>query len=334
MKFRDYLTLILLVIVAVVTVIFPNAIRPEIIEALKSCVYVIIPSVFGMSVIASAISKSGVVGLILGRSMINGDILSAFVLGNVGGYPIGAKILSDGVSDGNLSADDASTALAFCYAPGPAFAVGVVGLGAFGDMRFGLGAMLAVFLSNLTLFIIYLLRCKPVSKPHNRPVRGFSTSLMTESVSSSAGAMLSVCSMILFFTVLRASAAVIIPEITKIKVLQPILEITRISELTPKDGLSISTAAALMSFGGICVIMQVLSIVGGIFSTEKFLAARLISLFLSGFYGFLVGKIFQKSGIIIEAATKIRLSRSPSLIPIFCVLAMVLLTVSRRACEE
>lgn len=315
----------------VMLIFYSSEVSAAVIASIKSCVYRIIPSLFAMTVVSTAISRSGTVGRIMRKTHIDADIFTAFVFGNIGGYPIGAKLLAEAVDMKRLTPLQASEAMTFCYASGPAFAAGVVGTAIFGDIRFGLCAFLSNFLANLTLYIAFLLKNRSYVNEKDGSCIGFSTKLMTDSVNSAAVAMSGICSMILFFSALKAVLEAVVPALKESPYFASVLEISNIAELKGCKGVSLVTAALLLAFGGICVNMQIISIVSGKFSVKHFYFTRLIQLPLCALYAYSLEKILALSGISTEAATKIRLSQSPSLIPIICVFAMVFITLCERA---
>ncbi len=328
-KISGILTALTLFALGAMMIFYSEDVSAAVIEAVKSCVYRIVPSLFGVSVLATALSGSGALPYLLKNSAVDGNVLTAFILGNVGGYPVGAKLLAESSEPGT-----ASDALVFCYSAGPAFAAGIVGTGVFGNRIYGLGALLSVFLANLSMYLLFLIRHHDKVKKSESNLRPLSTGLMLDSVSSTAKAMISVSSTVVFFSALKAVLGKILPALS-IGIPSVLIEITGFTRLTASDGMTLPIAAAILSFGGICVLMQIFSIVGGRFSLKKFLLSRLPAALLSAGYGFIILKILRKLGITCAAVTKIRLSESPSLIPVLCVFAMVAITLfSRRSSEE
>lgn len=328
-KRSDFLVLFILLTVGVMLIVCQKEVASAVISAVKSCVYRIIPSLFAMSVISTAISKSGVLTRIIGKSRINADILAAFVFGNVGGYPIGAKLLAEAVEEGRLSRETAEKAMTFCFGAGPSFAAGVVGAAVFSDIRFGIAALCASIAVNFTLYAVFLVRKGKDESTHIQP-KGFSTRLLTDSVSSAVTAMMGICSVIVFFAALKAVAEAVFPTLVQMKYFAALLEISNISSLSARQGVSLVTASVLLAFGGICVNIQIFATINGAFSLKMFYISRLISLPLTALYAYMIQKIMPMLGIVAETATKIRLSRSSSLIPIICVAAMVVITLSQR----
>ena len=105
------------------SVIYIDDVKSAVIRSIKSCVFTIVPSLFVMCVLSSAVMNSRAINKVLSIFKINPSVLAAFILGNIGGYPIGAKILKDMVDKKELTAQEAEKAICFCYASGPACSV-------------------------------------------------------------------------------------------------------------------------------------------------------------------------------------------------------------------
>ena len=329
-KLSDILVTVALCAVGVMLILKQEIVSEAVISAVKVCVYRIIPSLFAMTAVSTAISKSGIISGIMRFKRLDANILTAFIFGNIGGYPIGAKLLSEMVSDGRISCEDAEDAICFCYGCGPAFAAGVVGTAVFGNIEYGIAALAAVILANATMYAIYLIKHKSASSHMALQPLGFSTKLMTDSVSSASGAMVGICSMIVFFSVLKAILFSCFPKLSELRYLASVLEISNISSLSARQGVSLVTVALLLNFGGVCVILQIFAIVNGNFRLGKFCLSRITALILTGGYAILIRKLLSRMGIEAAAAEKIRLSQSSSLIPIICVAAMVFITLSEQ----
>ena len=327
-KVSDLIFLFAAVSLGVMLILFRDAVSVAVIGALKSCVYTIIPSLFAMTVVSGAVAQSGVFKRLPKPKGLNSDVLSAFVFGNIGGYPIGAKLLSEAVDKGRLSPEEASKALSFCFGSGPAFAAGVVGAAVFGDVRYGICAMMSSVTANFVMFLVYALKNRARGGEKSIGRGGFSTKLMTDSVSSATGAMMTVCSMILFFSAVRAVLEELFPSL-KNAYIASVLEISNLAALSGCKGVSLVTISVILAFGGICVHTQIISLLGGRFSVKYFYLTRPIQLALTTVFAKISEIMLTRFGAI-SAATKIRLSRSPSLIPIVCVCAMVFITLKEK----
>ena len=69
---------------------------------------------------------------------MDGACVSAFLLGILGGYPLGAATIGQLRADGAISREEGERALAFCSNTGPAFLIGAAGTGVFHSRSAGL----------------------------------------------------------------------------------------------------------------------------------------------------------------------------------------------------
>lgn len=81
--------------------------------------------------------------------------LSALLLGALGGYPIGAKLIGDGMKDGALSERQALRLACAVSLPGPGFLFSVVALGLFARADAMLPIALSVYLPALLLLFLF-----------------------------------------------------------------------------------------------------------------------------------------------------------------------------------
>ena len=101
-------------------------------EGLQLCYNVIIPSLFPFFVLSALVVDLGLAGYV-GRALeglmrplfhVPGACASAFVLGFVGGYPVGARTALSLYQKGMCTKTEAERLLSFCNNSGPAFILG------------------------------------------------------------------------------------------------------------------------------------------------------------------------------------------------------------------
>lgn len=319
----------------VLSLFFMDSIKDNVIAAIKSCAYTIVPSLFVMCVLSTIITKSGAIERLAAVFKIDGRYFSAFILGNISGYPIGAKVLSSLVEDNRITKADAERAICFCFASGPAFCLGVVGGTVFKSKLLGVMLFLSIFLSNLTLYIFFAVkrarkkRCGGENDTGSGSKLPFSD-LCSSAVVSSAYSMVSICSAILFFSAIIAVVYAVAPFAGSLSIVPPILEISRITSLKYAGLTSFVIVAVLMSFGGLCVHMQVKSIAS--FSLKQFYITRPVQLLLTAFYAFILYAPAQKylPANVKPSDTEIIISSSDSLIPFVCVLLMIVIAITHK----
>ncbi len=275
---------------------FPSETAASVKDGVNSCLEVIIPSLFAFTVLSVYLQKSGIykialkpVTVLLSLLMrIPEELAAVYVLSAIGGYPVGIKLLSSLVSEGRLSGKDASRMMCFCYGSGPSFFIGIAGLGVFGSAAIGIAIFAACFLSSL---IVGTLVCRFGNEIRLKPKSSgmdLSGECFISSVTSGAKVMFTVCVMIVGF-----SAATCLLSVSGINavmekmfsffgagansgaVFPAFLEVSRIRNIVPDKLFAAPLCAALLSFGGVCVIMQIAAIKEKSVSLKPFLISRL-----------------------------------------------------------
>ena len=125
-------------------------------DGMRIAVECVIPSSFPFMIISDLYLYLGrpenlrVLGRVFSRMLglpISG--LSAFICGNIGGFPIGAKMVCDIYSSGAISKEDAERLLPLSSNPSCAFVIGGVGLGIYRDARIGALLLASVWVATL-----------------------------------------------------------------------------------------------------------------------------------------------------------------------------------------
>ena len=114
-------------------------------EGLALCGGSVIPALFPFLVVSRlfvATGSAAALGQLLApltRRMlgVSGPGGTAMLLGLLGGYPVGAQTAGELVRTGAVSRQEGQRLLLFCNNCGPAFALGVAGVGCFGSLRAG-----------------------------------------------------------------------------------------------------------------------------------------------------------------------------------------------------
>lgn len=264
-------------------------------EGLRLCGNVILPSLFPFFVLSSLAVELGLTAY-LGRVFapimyplfrVPGEGAAALILGFVGGYPVGARTTLSLYENGSCSAHEAERLLAFCNNSGPAFILGVVGVGVFSSSKAGLLLYLAHAAASVCVGLIFRFykadsispRSSSSRVPHFKSCR-FS-SAFTSAVSRSFISMLNICAFVLFFTVfLRLlSLTGILPVLAAVlghslallglpvewgeRLLIGIIELSSgVWSLSKGGSGQLGLAAFMLGWAGLSVHCQVLSFVG------------------------------------------------------------------------
>ena len=115
-------------------------------QGLATCGKIILPAVFpflAVSVFLAGAPGGAGIAVLFGGVMRNcyrlpGAAAPALLMGCIGGYPAGAKTLTELQKQGVLTAEEAKNAAPVLIFSGPAYMAGVVGGQIFGSVRVGL----------------------------------------------------------------------------------------------------------------------------------------------------------------------------------------------------
>lgn len=304
--------------------LYPQESMEAVRAGLELCFNVIIPSLFPFFVLSSLVVELGLAGY-LGRALepvmrplfnVSGACASAFALGFIGGYPVGAKTAISLYQDGMCTKTEAERLLAFCNNSGPAFILGVVGTGVFSNSRVGMLLYLAHAAASVCIGLLFRFYRRGGEKREEvRPTPKFEarrfTAAFTDSIKGSFLSTLNICAFVVFFTVVIKLLCLsgLLPAVAKglgvllapwgfsaqwaERLLTGALELSSgVWSLTGEGALAgrVSMAAFMLGWAGISVHCQVLSFIGGsglsvkTYLIGKFLHGSLSALFVAGLF--------------------------------------------------
>lgn len=187
-------------------------------QGIKLCLDLLIPSLFPFFVLSSLLISTGLAGLCarpLGRLMsplfgVSGSGAAALILGAVGGYPVGARTLSQLTERQECSQEEAKRLSLFCNNCGPAFFIGAAGAGVFGSKEAGflmLGANLtAAILLGLFLRLFLGQTEQRTGSPKGAASLSPLSTELPDCVRSAFTSTLNVCAYVILFSILTALA--------------------------------------------------------------------------------------------------------------------------------
>ena len=298
----DSLVLLGLLLAVGALVRFPQESVRAAMDGLTLSFNVIIPSLFPFFVLSTLMVRLGLTQY-FGRALepvmrplfnVGGACSSAFVLGFVGGYPVGAKTAVALYESGQISRVEAERLLAFSNNSGPAFILGVVGVGIFASSRVGLMLYAAHAAASILVGILF----RRWKRRHDEGIAPFSGrgrgnpieavrfgQAFVESVVKAFQSTLSICGFVIFFTVFirLLFLAGIIPTVAGLfdaalagfgfdagwasMLLIGLIELSSgvwsLREVAGQMSSAIAMAAFMLGWAGLSVHCQVLSFIGG-----------------------------------------------------------------------
>lgn len=237
-------------------------------EGLALCGGSVIPALFPFLVVSRlfvATGSAAVLGRLLApltRRMlgISGPGGTAVLLGLLGGYPVGAQTAGELARTGAISRQEGQRLLLFCNNCGPAFALGVAGVGCFGSLRAGAW----LWLIHVSAAVLTALLTRSTSSPEGRTSPSAPQALSSAFPGAVRGAgegMLHVCGFVVFFLVLLR----VMGRVTGLShpVLSGAVELTQGILALPHTRRGFVWAAGLLGWGGLSVHGQSAAVLSG-----------------------------------------------------------------------
>lgn len=266
----------------------PEPCKEGVIRGILLCGRVIIPSLFPFTVCILGLLNSSFFDFFEFLSPItkklfslSGKEFSYFILSLLGGYPVGAKLLSES----EIPKEKASFMLNYCVNGGPAFIVSAVGLGILSSKEMGYVLLLSHILSAVILCMA-LGPFMPVVTAKSQKVSGINPiDNFILSTSKASETILSICGFVILFSGINA-------YITRspLKSISLLLEVTNAVTYTK----NIYLISFLLGFSGVCIWFQVLSAAKGIkINFYLFILARVLQGALSSLFTALFVRLFN-----------------------------------------
>ena len=264
-KARTLRSLLLLLITVTLGIGFSKEMSGYVISGMELAVNSVIPSSFPFMLISDFYTHYGTPELLggVGRFMcrlfgISDSLLTAFICGNVGGFPIGAKMTAEIYAAGACEKCDAERLIPLASNPSCAFILGGVGLGMYRDLKIGIILLVSVWTSML--ICSFISRTNTIKYQYHGDISRQNYSFVT-SVKQSGMSCISLIAFISAFSV----AVGIVKNHVKSSILSTsiitLLEVTNALKifsnstlLSPSIKLALSGFS--LGFGGISVMMQ------------------------------------------------------------------------------
>lgn len=263
----------------------------------------LIPALFPFMVLSSYISESSIAQIIskifekpfklIFRTSGYGVI--SFILGCIGGYPVGAKTVCEFYENQKISRNDATRLLYWCINPSPAFLITAVGTFMLGNTKSGFLLYFSCLLASLTVGFF----CRFLSSDEIYPIENQEEkqkdSIFVKSVSKGSEGMLAICGWVLTFCVLATLCDALKLPYSLSYIIKSVGEVTTGCKNAVASGLSLPVIAGICGFGGLAVICQCTSYSSVCGVPLKFLiCSRLINASLSGIFCSALLKIFPQ----------------------------------------
>ncbi len=326
---------------------FSSEVAKTTVNAINRCINVIIPAFFGFMVVSNLIVKTNIYTVLskpfslFSRYILKlpTEYFSIFIISNIGGYPIGVKTITEMVNEDKMSKQEAENLICSCFCCSPSFIMVIIGIGIFTNSKVGLLIYLSILISNLLISIIIGIG-KPVPPKNTAKKKiSFSMKILSDSVYSTAKTIFLICIMVIFFAIFNSmlNCTGTIPHIVNTfsdilhcsknnftVVVNTIMEISNISDFCKFSYSYIPVMTCLLSFGGICVFAQFVSICNKKYSLNKFYITRPLQITLSCAMSMILFKLFGSTIYISTSNSNIHLRSCKSYISLICLIIMVI----------
>lgn len=288
----------------------------------------VVPSLFPFFVATELLMHTRIVsilGYILNKYMkplfnIRGEGAFAFIMGIISGYPVGAKIASNFRKNDICTKEECERLLSFTNNSGPLFIIGTVGILMYGSSLIGFLLFITHILSGITVGIIFRFWKKNSNsdiitrnlKQENKSVCLSNLGeILSDSITNSISTILLIGGFVVIFSsiisILKSSGILdilslcISPLFNILHIdtsfISPLfsgfLEITNginiISQIHCKKlSINIIFTAFLLGFGGVSVLLQVLSIISKTdLSIKPYIYGKLLQGIIAAFYTYI-----------------------------------------------
>lgn len=271
----------------------PALVSESVTRSIYLCVRVIVPSLFIFMVLSRVIIAMPFTTAFFSRLGRYGIEAMVLTLGLLCGFPVGAKCAVFLYQSGTISKKRAEFLCAFTNGASASFLIGYIGGSLYSDITVGVRLFFFQIIAALTTAV--LTRILFMNKedftfapiPEQEKKGGF-----TEAVVDSTFTMISVCAFIITFSLL-GELFLSVTNVNRISAVlfKGIFEFS--SGIASAAGigadLGFSMICLFVGFSGLCVIMQVMSVMRGKLSARMYLTGRLINTAIFGILSLLFG---------------------------------------------
>lgn len=267
MKYKQrYIKLSIALCALILIIMDTKTAASGVLEGIDICLKVLIPSLFPFFIVTTYLnaillgSSLPGVKLVCKKLHIPSNCEFILPLGLMGGYPVGAKLITDTYNLKKIDKRTSQILLGYCNNAGPAFIFGIAGA-AFASPFISIALWLIHIASAIITGLI-------LPKPNgvNSSVNLTATPSLTHSVKSAINASVSVCGWIITFKILLSYLNHWFPVFFTTEagiILKGILELSNgclsAAKIT-NQGIRFIVYAAFFGCGGICVYLQTLSV--------------------------------------------------------------------------
>lgn len=324
--------------------IFPKEVRNGGSNGGYLCIQVLLPSLFPFTVLSDFVSRFGIMSRIpkfLGTLTekafaLPKEAAAVIIMSLVGGYPVGAKSIRTLFENGSISEDEAKRLSLFCVSSGPGFLLTYLGGVMLGSLKTGYILLLSQCIALLTLGICtrFMRKNNTVTQKKAAAPALLWGDCLVVSVYESVRTMANMCGFVILFSSLAEIYLSLTASSGFPKSATALLEITTGCKVLAENPSPVAIAF-FTGFGGICVHLQIFSILKGIrISKIEFMIFRLAQGLLCGLFTFVLIKLFPSAKEVFSTAECVSLDSKAGMAGCFLLIlcsGIFLLVIGKKA---
>lgn len=255
-----------------------------------------------------------------------GSAFPIIVLSFIGGFPVGASLVKSAYERKIINESQGRRLLLFCTNPGPSFCLSAVGCVLYNSENIGLIIYASSVLSGLLLGVLSRFfepeNIKNVFITKTTKKVDFLDSI-SKSVHGAVNSMLNVCVWVIFFSVLKSLAAVLI---VSEKVYAFFIMISEVSNgvCYAAENTDVPVLCSIIGFAGLCIHLQVMPAVIKLKLKYRFyLVSRIIAAAFNCIICYVLIDLFPQSINVANVAEKVESVTVNSSVPM-CICLMFL----------
>lgn len=283
---KNKILLLLTCACGIFMIIFPKDVSVVTKEAIVLWLNSIVPALFPFFIVSGIIRKSGLLQVISYRIL-------PVIMGFFSGYPVGAQVAADYLKTGLINKDDFYHIVSYSMVTGPAFLIGSCGIGFFSSQRIGYYFAVSHYFAAFLIWAVYGRKTKvKITKQKNLLKVKAEKNILKSSLTASIDSIFMVLGYLIIFMMLlcmirKTSVFEIINNEYFTALITGVMEMTigaKEAAALENKLLAAAVTSFIISFGGLCVIGQTVTMLEGIdISIFKLIFFKILHGLISGF---------------------------------------------------
>jgi len=213
----------------------------------------------------------------------NINLISIVILSMLSGFPSNSKYINDFYNEGLINKNDAEKLVGKTFFPSPMFVLGTVGTLYLNNYKCGLIILLSIYITNFILLFNFDIKNNTTLK--RKTINSFGTTLSKSITNSISTLFIIMGSIILFSLFIKITSYYLKMPIFIETILNSILEMSfgtkKISTLLLSTNLKSIFISLTLTFGGLCIHNQMLSILPNDFNYKTIILERVKALIIN-----------------------------------------------------